>query len=248
MPGFLHRLGNLLRGKTDRLLSRMEKPEEQLAVFVAELGGQIQELQRSVVSAIADEKRLHKQMEGLVEKAGEWEARAVTALEQDDEALARSALEQQEDCHAQAATLCSSWEVQKQATAQLKDSLKLAKVRMEEARRRYNLLLAQYRSAQTKQRIQQTLSSATPESPMRIMEALEEKIRTLEAETEAQLELEPAGTAVDVEAQFLRIDQKRRGDEALARLRARLDARATQPGDGAAEGDPVAELKESLKR
>jgi hypothetical protein len=33
----------------------MEKPEEQLSVFVSELNGQIQDLQRSVASVIAEQ-------------------------------------------------------------------------------------------------------------------------------------------------------------------------------------------------
>ena len=88
---FLKRLWYTLQGKTDALLDRMENPEEQLSVFVNELNEQAQSLQRSVASAIADEKRLKMQIEDHLTKASEWEARAVLALEEGNEPLARTA-------------------------------------------------------------------------------------------------------------------------------------------------------------
>ena len=119
MRKLVRRIWNILRGKTDALLTSLEDPEEQLSVFVSELSGQIQDMQRSVTSAIADEKRLHKQIETLGTKASEWEGRAIGALESGDEDLAKSALLKQQDCDNEAAVLRDSWEVQKQATTQL---------------------------------------------------------------------------------------------------------------------------------
>jgi phage shock protein A len=245
MPRFIRRIWNILRGKTDAVLSSMEKPEEQLSVFVSELNEQIQDLQSSVVGAIADEKRLQKQIEALGSKSTEWESRAITALEEESEELAKAALLKQEECDDEASALREGWEAQKTATVSLKESLKIAKTRMEEARRKYNLLLAQYKSVQTKQKIQKSLSASTTESPMQIMEALEEKIRVMEAETEAQLELEPGGASLDIEAQFVKIDRKRKGDEALAELRAKIEERKQIPAD-AQDADRVSELKKTL--
>ena len=96
MPSFLKRLWNIVRGKSNALLDRLEDPEEQLSVFVSELNGQVQDLQRSVAGAIADEKRLQKQIEGLRTKSAEWESRAIVALEDGNEELARAALVKQQ--------------------------------------------------------------------------------------------------------------------------------------------------------
>ena len=246
MPSFLQRLWNVLRGKGNALLDRLEDPEEQLSVFVAELNGQVQDLQRSVAGAIADEKRLQKQIESLRSKSAEWEDRAVAALEGGDEELARTALTKQEECDGEAAALESGWQAQKQATAQLKDSLKLAKTRMEEARRKYTLLLAQYKSAQTKKKIQSSLNQASGESPLQLMAQLEEKIQSVEAEAEAELALAGDAVDTDIEAQFAEIDRKRRGDEALARLKARVEERAQLGAGTAATADPVQAMKDEL--
>ena len=69
MASVFTRIWNILRGKTDVLLDKLEKPEEQVRVFVTELNEQVQDMQRSVASAIADEKRLQKQVESLRAKS-----------------------------------------------------------------------------------------------------------------------------------------------------------------------------------
>ncbi len=244
MPSLFRRLLNLLRGKTSAVLDRLEDPEQQLSVFVSDLNKQVQDLQRSVASAIADEKRLHKQIEGLRARSGEWETRAVAALEEGDEDLAKTALEQQEACDTEVAALESGWKTQKEATGQLKDSLKLTKSRMEEARRKYNLLLAQYKSAQTKKKMQGSLDAGLSESPLQLMAQLEDRIRSVEAEAEAQLVLSAESADVDIEARFHRIDARRKGNAALERLKAKLAERRQV----AAGGDDAAERAASLKR
>ncbi len=246
MPSIFRRILNVLRGKTSAVLDRLEDPEQQLSVFVSDLNKQIQDLQRSVAGAIADEKRLHKQIEGLRAKSGEWEMRAIAALEEDDEDLAKTALGKQEECEAEAAALETGWKAQKEATAQLKDSLKLAKSRTEEARRKYNLLLAQYKSAQTKKKMQGSLDAGLSDSPLQLMEQLEDKIRNVEAEAEAQLALSAESTDVDVEARFHRIDTQRKGDAALDRLKAKLAERKQLDSGESEAGDRVAGLKRAL--
>ena len=246
MPSIFRRILNVLRGKTSAVLDRLEDPEQQLSVFVSDLNKQIQDLQRSVAGAIADEKRLHKQIEGLRAKSSEWETRAIAALEEGDEDLAKTALAKEEECEAETAALESGWKAQKEATTHLKDSLKLAKSRMEEARRKYNLLLAQYKSAQTKKKIQGSLDAGLSDSPLQLMEQLEDRIRNVEAEAEAQLALSAESTDVDVEARFQQIDARRRGDVALDRLKAKVAERKQLDSGESAAGDRVSDLKRTL--
>lgn len=246
MASVFTRIWNILRGKTDVLLDKLEKPEEQVRVFVTELNEQVQDMQRSVASAIADEKRLQKQVESLRAKSDEWESRAIAALEAGDDALAKTALVKQAECDSETLALEDGWRSQKEATEKLKASLKLAKSRMDEARRKYNLLLARYKSAQTKKQIQDSLMSANTDSPLALMESLEEKIRDVEAQAEAQLALGADSLDVDVEARFHELDKKNRGEEALDRLKSKLEERRQLQTGGNGEEDRVSDLKQSL--
>ena len=242
----LVRLRNILRGRTEELVDHLERPEDQLKFFLSELNDQVRDLQRSVASAIADEKRLGKEIEALTTQSDEWETRAVMALEERNEELARAALVKQEECESQAETLRSGWESQKQATTQLKGSLKLARSRIDEARRKYNLLLAQYRSAQTKKAIQGAISGTASASPAALMEELEDKIRRVESEAEAELALSAEILDTDLEVQFHRIEQRRKGKDRLQELKAKLDERGRIGEGSASSTDRVEDLKKRL--
>ncbi len=246
MPSFLKRMWNLVRGKAAAALDRFEDPEEQLSVFVGELDDQVQDLQRSVAGAIADEKRLKLQLDELLRRAGDWERRALLALAEGNEDLARDALLKKEECLQQSLTLRSSWEAQEEATTKLKDSLRSAKDRIQEAKRKYTLLLAEYRSAQTKQKIASSMTLKAPESPMLHVERLREKIQAIEAESEASRVLHEDGTDLDLEGAFLDLEKQKRGEEALAALKAKLDDQKQLESGKGDSASRVAELKRSL--
>jgi phage shock protein A len=242
----LVRLWNILRGRTEAIVDRLARPEDQLKLFLSELNGQVHDMQRAVAAAIADEKRLQKEIEALTSQSNEWESRAVMALEDHNEELARAAVLKQEECESQAGALRTGWESQKQATAQLKESLKLTRSRMDEARRKYNLLLAQYKSAQTKKALQGAIAGTASDSPTVLMQELEDKIRRVESEAEAELSLSAEVAGTDLEVQFHQLEQKRKGGDRLAALKAKLAERG-RIGDGSGSGaDRIAELKKEL--
>jgi phage shock protein A len=227
------------------LFGSLEDPSRQLAVFVDELDRHVRDLHRAVARAIADEKRQKMQIEDHLAKAADWEARAVLALQNGDEALAREALLQKEQCEAHALTLQKSWETQREATQKLKASLRAEKVRVEDAKTKYSLLLAQYQSAATRKRIHDTLSAESPRSPTVVIEELSDRIRQIEAETEVNLEM--AGDAADdLDARFMELERRARGDAALEALRQRIGERR-QLTDLRAKPARLADLKAKLE-
>jgi phage shock protein A len=206
----------------------------------------VHSLHRSVASALADEKRLKMQIEDLLGRAATWESRAVLALQQSNDTLAREALLQKEDCEAQALALQKGWEAQRQATDTLKASLQATKTRVEEAKTKYNLLLAQYKSAATRLRIQRSLAGTTEGSPLQMVERLADRICKIEAEAEAQLDLSGA-VAPDLDAQFRELERKQKGDAALELLRRRI-ATLKQLPDDSRRGNRIEELKAKLDK
>ena len=219
----VRRTWNFLRGKGHAILDKFEKPEEQLSVFIEELNGSMLKLQKSVAAAVADEKRLHLQLQKTLESASDWEHKAMLALKEGDEALARQALVRKEDSENQAKILQNSWRTQKEACVQLKGNLSQAKARVEEAKREYTLLLARYRSAQTKQKLTETLAPVSDESPMKFIEDLNDKILKIEAETEANMELIGDDVGGDIEQKFAKLGKAHRGEQALLDLKSKLE-------------------------
>ncbi len=242
----LKRLWQVVRGRAGDFLDDVEDPEQQLATFVGELDEQIQGLHRSVAAAVADEKRLKMQIEDHLARAADWESRAVLALQDGNEELARQALLEKEQCEARSLALQRGWEAQKAATEKLKASLQAARARVADAKTKYTLLVAQYRSASTKKKIHDSLSVANVDSPMQMMERLSDRIRRLEAEAEVDLELGvPPGD--ELEAAFVALERKTKGDEALQLLKQKLAERRQLP-DRSGATERIEALKAKLDK
>jgi phage shock protein A len=224
MGQFVKRFMNVLRGKGNSVLEKLEKPEEQLSVFIDELNGQISGLQKSVAAAMADEKRLKMQLDDLLEKSNQWEAKAVLALKGGDENLAREALLQKEECLQQSEPIQKAWVAQKDATSKLRQSLSQAKGRVEEAKRKYTLLVARYKTAETNKKLTQTLSSTHDNSAQQMMERLSDRIALIESEAEAHLDMAGDCSSAELEAKFAQLEKKQRGDDALSQLKQKLAA------------------------
>lgn len=227
--GVFSRIRYVVKGKAEAVLDRMEKPEEQLAVFVNELNDQMANLQKAVARAMADEKRLKMEIEDHLAQAAEWESRAVLALESGNADLAKEALVKKEEREARAHSLQKPWKDQQAATEKLKANLQGTKERIDEAKRKYTLMVAQYKTVETAKKVNESLSAGTSNSAMAMMDRLGDKIRTMEAETEAAAELSGASTDVDLEAKFAALERGKRGDQALEALKAKLAAKAGQP-------------------
>ena len=220
--GVLSRLKVIVQGKTEAVLDRMEKPEEQLTVFVNQLNEQMASLQKSVARAMADEKRLKMDIEDHLAQASDWEKRAVLALENGDEDLAKEALVKKEGHETRAASLEKAWKGQHDATEKLKGQLQGTRERIDEAKRKYTLMVAQYKTAQTTKSVNESLSDPCANSATAMMERLDQKIRIIEAETEAASELSGATTDADLEAKFAAMERSKRGESALDALKAKL--------------------------
>lgn len=219
---WLKRLGRVLRAKTEELPSSAEHPGDLLATAVAELDEQIHTLHRSVARAVADEKRLMMQAEDHLARSGEWESRAVLALQEGDENLAREALVHKRECEREALALQKTCAAQESETSNLKGALKAARQRVAELKRQHGVLTARYDSARTQRKLQRSLSQDGEDSLLPLMRDLQERIDQLEAETQAELEISGESVSADLEAKFAALERRDEGEEALAELKAKL--------------------------
>ncbi|MBI9075062.1 MAG: PspA/IM30 family protein [Desulfatibacillum sp.] len=222
MAGFFGRVSNVLKGKTNSALDRMESPEDQIRLFVEETNKQMATLQKAVATAMVDEKRLKMQLDDLISKADSWEKKAMLALEKGDEFLAKEALLKKEEATDSARAVLKDWETQRDATVKLKKSLGKTKKQVEDSRRKYNLLVAQYKTAEAKKQVADRMSATDVASPLAAMEALNEKVLTMESEAEAAVELMGDPESDALESKFAAMEREKHGDDALASLKAKM--------------------------
>ncbi len=236
----MRRLQNFLSGKTSAMLDR---PEQRLAIYITDVNKQIRNLERSVARATAGKRRLQKQIDALRSKSTECETRILTALDGGRENLAKAFLEKQELCDAEIASLESAWNAQNETTGQLVESLKLSKTRREEAQEKHDLLVAEHKWAETRKKLRaRALKVATPA----LIAQLENKIRSVEAEAEAQLLLNAEALDAQIEAGLQAIDARRRGDAPLEQFKSRLAERRLDGDDTEKSDATLDRLKAKL--
>ena len=156
--GIFSRLAQLIKSNLNDLISRSEDPEKMLNQVVLDMNTQLIEAKKQVAASIADEKRLAKQLEQEQAKAAEWERGAMMALRNGNEELAKEALARKREHDELATAYQEQWTKQKAAVEQLKKALRMLNDKIEEAKRKKNVLIARKKRAEAQRAIQETMS------------------------------------------------------------------------------------------
>jgi phage shock protein A len=222
--GIIDRLSSLLRSNINDLISSAENPEKMLNQIIVDMRSQLVKAKQQVASAIADEKRLRDQADGEFKQAEDWERRAMLAIQEGRDDLAKQALVRHGEHLGHAQALEQTWTAHNAETEKLKNSLRDLNDKIEEAKRKKNLLVARQRRAQAQQRIAETMSSLSEKSAFEAFARMEERIenneRMIKASSEIDEEftgdtlnrefkqLEKGGSTMSVDNQLLALKQK----------------------------------------
>ena len=162
--GIFDRFSTLLRSNINDMISRAENPEKMLNQLIVDMKGQLGKAKSEVATAIADEKKLQSDAEAMKKQAEEWERRAMLAVQEGRDDLAKQALMRYNEHLQGAQALHETWVKSKQETEALKSSLRQLNDKIEEAKRKKNILIARARRAEAQERIQQTMSGLSDKS------------------------------------------------------------------------------------
>src|SRR5215216_4755614 len=90
--GIFDRFSTLLRSNINDLISRAEDPEKMLNQILVDMRSQLAKAKQQVASAIADEKRLRDQADAEFKQAQDWEQKAILAVREGRDDMAKQAL------------------------------------------------------------------------------------------------------------------------------------------------------------
>src|SRR5262245_49667818 len=206
-----------------------------LGQVLLEMQQQLVEAKKAVAVAIADEKKLQKQYTAESDKAKEWERKAMVAVRAGDDNLARQALGRKQEHESIAGQFQQQWLAQKQAVEKLKDALRLLNNKIEEAKRKKNILIARKKRAEAQQQIANTMQGLGDTSAFDTFDRMAERIQLMEAEAEAGAELAGELSGDTLESKILQLEQGGAGseDDALAELKAKMGLLEAPKGDTA---------------
>jgi phage shock protein A len=220
--GIFARLAALIKSNLNDLISKAEDPEKMLNQVTEDMQQQLVEAKKQVAVSIADEKRLAKQAEQEMANAAEWERRAMLAIKAGDDNLAKEALSRKKEHEGLANTYKDQWQKQKAAVDQLKTALRVLNAKIEEAKRKKNVLIARKKRAEAQKAIQETMSGLNNVSAFETFDRMATKIDQMEAEAEAAGEIQEEYTGDILASKFQSLERGASADEDLAALKRKM--------------------------
>src|SRR5215831_18070758 len=211
--GIFERFSTMLRSNINDLISRAENPEKMLNQLILDMKSQLAKAKQEAAAAIADEKKLQADAEGLKKQAEDWERRAMLAVQEGRDDLAKQALLRYNEALQGAQSLHETWVKHKADTENLKISLRQLNDKIEEAKRKKNILVARAKRAEAQQRIQETMSGMSDKSAFESFDRMAEKIEALERKAVA---------AAELQQQFKQLEYKGSADQQLIELKAKM--------------------------
>ena len=214
------KLSTVIKSNINDLISRAENPEKMLDQIILDMRDQLAKAKREVAAAIADERKLRASLDGEVKQMRQWEHRAMLAVKEGRDDLAKQALLRQQEHKERAGALDETWRAQAAETEKLKGSLRQLNDKIEEAKRKRNLLVAKQRRAQAQRRIHETMSGLSSTSAFDAFNRMAEKIEEQERESLAHQEVTEALGPGTLEEDFKALESGTDGGDVEDRLMA----------------------------
>ncbi len=204
--GIFSKFSTLFKSNINDLISRAENPEKMLNQIILDMRDQLAKAKREVAAAIADERKLRGQLDEEVKQTRDWERRAMLAVKEGRDDLAKQALMRQQEHAGRVQMLEQTWQAQADETEKLKGSLRQLNDKIEEARRKRNLLIAKQKRAQAQKRIHETMSGLSDTSAFEAFNRMAEKIEESERKSLAAAEVDEALGNDNLETEFMRLE------------------------------------------
>ncbi len=214
------KLSTVIKSNINDLISRAENPEKMLNQIILDMRDQLAKAKREVAAAIADERKLRASLDSEVKQMRQWEHRAMLAVKEGRDDLAKQALVRQQEHQGRASSLDETWRSQAAETEKLKGSLRQLNDKIEEAKRKKNLLVAKQRRAQAQRRIHETMSGLSNTSAFDAFNRMAEKIEEQERESLAHQEVNEALGPGTLEEDFKQLESGGEGGDVEDRLMA----------------------------
>ncbi|MCC7381437.1 MAG: PspA/IM30 family protein [Deltaproteobacteria bacterium] len=186
---FFQRIAALLKANLNDLISRAEEPEKVLTQAIEDLRKQLIEAKSRVALAIADEKRLEKQLETESAKVKDWEQKAMASVRASRDDLAVQALAKKKEHEAVALQIEQQHKDQRAAVEELKKALAALSAKIDEAGRKRAVMVARVKRAEAQKAIADTLSAANDRSAFETFDRMSDKVDRIEAEAGARMEV-----------------------------------------------------------
>lgn len=219
----LERVATLIRANLNDLIDKAEDPEKMLKQVILDMQNQLLQVKTQVAIAIADQHVLVKKKKENQDKAAEWKRKAEMAVEKLNDDLARAALERSLGFEQMARSFDEQIADQAVQVENLKSALSRLEMKLDEARAKGELLIAQHRRARVASRAGQARAEIQAGAGADTFERMNDKVLRVEGMGRATAEL---ATRETVEDEFARLEKQDEVERLLAEIKARKGSAA----------------------
>ena len=221
--GIVTRFINVIRAYTNSFLDKAEDPEKMLQQMLSDLETQKRQAKQRMTEALALQKRLERDTEKEHQEAEKWEQKAILAVQNEKDELAKEALVRKKEHQRRANEFEIQLEKHRSNAEVLKSGYQKMEDKIEEIKRKKGLLMAKQKQAEAQEKIYQTIEGIGDTSgTIETMDRIEEKVETMQSKAEAYQEIsmdtekeslerkfdELEGTPEDIETELLELKKR----------------------------------------
>ena len=207
--GILTRIFNLFRATTSDLLDKAEDPEKMIKQMISDLEAQKKKAKEQMTEALALQKRLERDTEKEHQEAEKWEQKAILAVQNEKDDLAKEALTRKNEHLRRAMDFEKQLEMHQNNADSLKDSYQTMEDKIDEIKRKQGLLSVKQKQAEAQEKIYKTIEGLGDTSGiMDTIERAEEKVENLQARAEAYQEISMESDQESLEKKFKELEHE----------------------------------------
>jgi phage shock protein A len=224
----LERVATLLKANLNDLIDKAEHPEKMIKQIILDMENQLLQVKTQVAIAIADQHLLEKKQKENEEKIADWGRKAELALDKNHEDLARAAIERSLTAKQLTESFTQQVVDQRSQVETLKTALHKLQQKLEEARGRSEMLIAEHRRARTLDRAADARSAVPASDAGAAFDRMKNKVMRESAIGQAKAEVIDGSTSI--EDRFARLEKEDQVNRILGELKAKRGALGSGSG------------------
>ena len=207
--GILTRIFNLFRATTSDLLDKAEDPEKMIKQMISDLEAHKKKAKEQMTEALALQKRVERDTEKEHKEAEKWEQKAIIAVQNDKDDLAKEALTRKNEHLRRALDFEKQLEMHRNNADSLKESYQIMEDKIDEIKRKQGILSVKQKQAEAQEKIYKTIEDLGDTSGvMDTIERAEEKVENLQARSEAYQEISMESDQESLEKKFKELEHE----------------------------------------
>ena len=218
----MERVSTLIRANLNDLIDKAENPEKLIKQVILDMENQLLQVKTQVAIAIADQHLLEKKQKENEDKIAEWTRKAELAVNKNQDDLARAAIERSLHYKQLTASFVQQVTDQRLQMETLKNALHKLQQKLEEARSKSEVLMAQHRRARTLTKAADAHSGISHGNHQATFDRMKQKVRRTEVIGQAKTSL--LTEEENIEDRFAQLEKEDEINRILSELKSKKGA------------------------